>query len=229
MADAVKFVYVGQPAPPGITSQPQSKTTNQGFGVTFSVAATGTPPLTYQWQFNGVNIGGATTNTYNARQRAGCRCGQLLGGGRQSRRQAPTSANAVLTVNTSPAITAQPADQSVRAGSNATFTVTATGMAPMTYQWRFNGTVSPRCDPPTTYTRANAQTNQAGNYSVVITNSLGFATSSNALLSVTLPQPAQFQSIAQLPDGTPAPCHHRGARELHHREFKQPDRLGHLY
>ncbi len=47
--------------PPVITQQPSNVTTNLGAAVTFGVAATGTTPLTYQWQFNGQNLSGATT------------------------------------------------------------------------------------------------------------------------------------------------------------------------
>jgi hypothetical protein len=48
---------------PRITAQPQSVTTNAGATVTFSVVASGTPPLSYQWWFNGTNIPGANNAT----------------------------------------------------------------------------------------------------------------------------------------------------------------------
>ena len=65
-------------------------------------------------------------------------------------------------------ITAQPQSQTVPTGGAAQFTVTATGAAPMTYQWRFNGT------PVAGATNAiltlnNVQPAQAGNYMVVVT------------------------------------------------------------
>src|SRR5262249_50973677 len=47
-------------APPTITTQPQSQTDNYGDSTTLSVAASGSGPLTYQWQLNGANIAGAT-------------------------------------------------------------------------------------------------------------------------------------------------------------------------
>ncbi|CAK0748377.1 exported hypothetical protein [Gammaproteobacteria bacterium] len=50
---------------PAITVQPQSQSIVTGLPVTFSVTATGTPTLTYQWKKNTVNIGGATSATYN--------------------------------------------------------------------------------------------------------------------------------------------------------------------
>jgi glucose/arabinose dehydrogenase/regulation of enolase protein 1 (concanavalin A-like superfamily) len=50
--------------PPTITVQPQSKIVTVGDSITFSVSASGTPPLSYQWQRNGANIAGATSASY---------------------------------------------------------------------------------------------------------------------------------------------------------------------
>ena len=51
------------PAPPGITQNPTNQTVLAGQPATFTVAATGTPPLTYQWQKDGVPLAGATSST----------------------------------------------------------------------------------------------------------------------------------------------------------------------
>ncbi len=48
------------PEPPAITTQPESVTVIEGDAVTFTVEASGTGPLSYQWQFNGTDIAGAT-------------------------------------------------------------------------------------------------------------------------------------------------------------------------
>lgn len=53
------------PVAPTITSQPTGKTVTVGQSASFSVAATGTPAPSYQWQKNGTNISGATSATYN--------------------------------------------------------------------------------------------------------------------------------------------------------------------
>src|SRR5437899_2575450 len=49
---------------PAITSQPSNQTVTAGQAATFSVSATGTAPLSYQWQKNGTNITGATSSSY---------------------------------------------------------------------------------------------------------------------------------------------------------------------
>ena len=51
-------------APPTIEVQPISQTLPSGSQVVFSVVATGTPPLTYQWYFQGIAIPGATASTF---------------------------------------------------------------------------------------------------------------------------------------------------------------------
>ena len=84
-----------------------------------------------------------------------------------------------------PVIVAQPQSQTADAGSTATFTASAAGTAPLSYQWRFNGTpIAGATD--STYARSNLQTGDAGTYSLVVTNAVGSVTSSNAVLTVTL-------------------------------------------
>ena len=55
-------VVVASSQPPTITSQPQSQTVSQGANVTFTVGAAGTPPLSFQWQFNSTNLASATNS-----------------------------------------------------------------------------------------------------------------------------------------------------------------------
>lgn len=54
----------GAQAPLAITQHPMSTTVGTGQSATFSVSATGTPPITYQWQRNSVDIPGATASSY---------------------------------------------------------------------------------------------------------------------------------------------------------------------
>ena len=90
-----------------------------------------------------------------------------------------------MTVNAAPVITGQPTNQSVWVGQNATFAVSATGAGLLSYQWRFNGT-NLAAATASGYTRTNAQSGDAGNYTVVITNAYGAVTSLAAVLTVTV-------------------------------------------
>src|SRR2546429_6265142 len=52
------------PTAPVIVTQPANQTVSVGQAAAFTVAATGTPPLSYQWQKDGTTIGGATSSSY---------------------------------------------------------------------------------------------------------------------------------------------------------------------
>lgn len=81
-----------------------------------------------------------------------------------------------------PAITTQPASQTVTAGPSATFTVVATGTGPLHYQWK-NGNAGVGTDSAS-FTIASAQAADAGSYTVTVTNAAGSVTSSPAILTV---------------------------------------------
>ncbi|HWN97402.1 MAG TPA: hypothetical protein VNT99_20390, partial [Methylomirabilota bacterium] len=71
-------------------------------------------------------------------------------------------------------------------GSNPSFTAIVNGSAPLSYQWRFNGTnISGATNA--TFVRSNVQPSQAGNYVLVVTNRAGAATSQVATLTVNNP------------------------------------------
>ncbi len=84
---------------------------------------------------------------------------------------------------TAPAIVSLNHSTEIIAGDNALFMVTATGTAPLSYQWRFNGLNIPGATN-SSYTRPGAQTNHAGPYTVVVTNFAGAVTSAPAVLTV---------------------------------------------
>ncbi len=87
-----------------------------------------------------------------------------------------------------PSITLHPQSQTVAQAGNVTFTVTAAGTAPLSYQWRFNSADLPGATA-SAYTDDNAQPADMGSYSVVVSNSAGAAISSNAMLSLIVPAP----------------------------------------
>ena len=126
---------------PAITTQPTSVTTCSGAGVTFTSAATGTN-LTYQWQSAAscagvfTNIAGATSATYTIASPTVAQNGtayHVVVSGTCT--PAATSNCAVLTVNATTVISAQPADATACAGSSVTFSTTAVG-GTITYQWQ---------------------------------------------------------------------------------------------
>lgn len=87
-----------------------------------------------------------------------------------------------------PTITAQPTNQTVNAGGNATFSIAATGSPAPTYQWKFNST-NLLNETNATLTLNSVATNQAGNYFVTITNVAGATNSQTVMLTVNVASP----------------------------------------
>jgi pectate lyase len=173
------------PIAPSITNQPQNLAVSVGGNANFSVGATGTAPLDYFWSFNtntpvGGNSSGLALASVTTNDAGSYRVIVSNSAG------AVTSSVATLSIVSSPTITAQPQNQSLVVGNNATFTVTAIGAAPLVYQWFFK-TNTPIGGNSHTLTLVNVPTNSAGTYCVVIANSYGAVTSAFATLTISAP------------------------------------------
>jgi len=92
----------------------------------------------------------------------------------------------MITIGIPPNIIAQPQSQTVVVAETATFTVTATGTQPLNYQWRKGGTNLAGATA-VTFKIPSVLFGDAGNYSVLVSNVHGWASSSNALLTVVPP------------------------------------------
>jgi glucose/arabinose dehydrogenase len=89
------------------------------------------------------------------------------------------------TASNAARITTQPANQTVTAGQTATFSVTASGAAPLSFQWRKNGVNLSGATSASYTTPATTLADNGALYSVVVSNSFGSDTSDNATLTVT--------------------------------------------
>lgn len=179
--------------PPSITTQPASQTVPSGDDATFTVGASGTDPLSYQWYYNtNTLLGGQTGTSLNLLNVDAADEGEyhvvvtnLYG--------TATSAPAVLTVippDLPAMITADPTHLTLTEGQSAVFTVTAIGTAPLTYQWYFQTNILLTGKTSSTLTIPNAQMTNAGAYSAVVTNGYGSDTSALAILTVNPAGPA---------------------------------------
>ena len=90
---------------------------------------------------------------------------------------------------TLPTITSQPQSATVPVGSNVTFTVSANGTAPLSFQWQKDGFPLPG-ETGASFTLNNIASNQSGDYTVVVSNAAGSVTSQVAKLTVTVPMSA---------------------------------------
>ena len=171
--------------PPSITTQPTNQTAAAGSSVDFQVSASGTSPLSYQWWFNDTNAVGPSTNILTVTNAQAGQAGSYAVTITNAAGSV-TSAVATLTIGIPPSINAQPSSLEVVQGQPASFSVTAIGDTPLSYQWRFN-------DSPlngatnANYTVAAATHASAGDYDVVVSNAYGEATSAMAKLSVLVP------------------------------------------
>jgi hypothetical protein len=198
LSNTASATTFGTATPPSITTQPQSASANPGQTANFSVTASGSGTLSYQWQ---VKLAGtstfvpiatnATSPIYTTPVLA------LSDNGNQynvivSNSVGPTLSNAAtLTVTNNviaPTITQGPQSQAKTVGDTVVFTVTANGTAPLVYQWQYlqsSNWVTVGTNNPS-YTLTNVQLNQNGlQYRCVVTNGAGSIQSAAATLTVT--------------------------------------------
>ncbi len=194
-----------------ITTQPTAQTVTAGSTATFTIGVTGTPTPTYQWEVS-TNGGGAWSNLSDGSGTTGSRTatlnliaagaamsGNLYACVATNSAGTVTSQSALLTVNFAPTVTTPPAAQTTTTGGSATFTVVATGSPAPTYQWRVSTTSGVTWTNLTDgsaifgSTKASlvvvsAAAGLSGDlYDCVVTNSVGSATSTGALLTVNAP------------------------------------------
>src|SRR6202041_1524863 len=175
---------------PAITQQPANVTATAGQAAAFSVTATGTAPLTYQWVVNGT-ASGTNSNTFSIAQTTTGQSGAQIHVKVTNTAGSATSNTVTLTVNapapTAPTIATQPTNATVTAGQSATFSVTATGTAPLTYQWSLNGAAAGTNS--NTFTISQTTLAQTGaQIFVTVTNTAGHATSQTVTLTVNTAQ-----------------------------------------
>jgi hypothetical protein len=176
------------PTAAAIMIQPASQSVAIGQAATFTVTASGTNPLTYQWRKNTANISGATSASYTTPATTaadgGAKFDVLVGNSSGN----ITSTAATLTVNVpsaAPAVTTQPANQTVISGQTATFVVTATGTPAPTYQWQKNSINIAGATSASYTTSATTTTDSGAQFRVLATNPTGSATSNSATLTVS--------------------------------------------
>lgn len=199
---------------PAITTQPAAITVAAGKTASFSVTATGTATLTYQWRKDGVNVSGATARTYTTPITTSAYNGVKYQVYITNGYGAITSKSAILTITSAPtlSITTQPMAQTVNAPATATFSVVATG-SNLTYQWQKNGVNISGATAPSYTTPATTSSDNGATFRVIVASGTQTLTSQAATLSVisapvlsittqpkaqtvTAPAPATFSVVA---------------------------------
>jgi len=182
MFRSLTFAGGGGPGPV-ITSHPVSLARIVGGTATFSVTATGTGTLTYQWLKAGVPISGATSSSYTifpvfeSDESPSYQCAVTDSVG------TTTSNAAGLLVGTAPTITSQPVGGTIYVGNVLNVVVGATGDPAPTYQWRKNGSNIAGATG-SSYSFTTTSTGDGGNYDCLVSNPLGLAISNIAAVTV---------------------------------------------
>jgi formylglycine-generating enzyme len=184
--------------PPIIITHPVSRTISAGGNTSFSVAAIGAPTPAYQWER--IPAGGrgwmvltndATYSNVTAARLNVTGVSPAMNGDQfrclvSNSSGWVGSAAATLTVFAPPVILTHPQSYTVDVGATVQFDVETSGATPLQYQWRFEG--EPIIgETSASLTLLNVRADQAGTYSVRVTNSLGQATSNPAALTVRGP------------------------------------------
>lgn len=173
---------------PRITAMPVGQTVLQDSAVTFSVTATGTRPLTYQWFKDGSPLPGATEDTLNLGAVKPGDAGSFTV--RVSNAAGSVVSDPALLVvqvpATVPVIITPPSPATSSVGAPASFSVVADGAAPLTYSWRRDGVLVPGATR-STLVIGGVQEADRGEYAVTVTNALGSVTSPPVRLTVLVP------------------------------------------
>jgi hypothetical protein len=171
-------------ARPRIFSISSAATANVGDTVTFSVNATG-GALSYQWRRNSANLANQTGSSVTLANVQAADAGTydvLVSNTFGTVASPPTSLSFAP-----PQITSQPQSITRYRGESAAFSVSASGLAPLTYQW-LKAAVSLPGQTSTTLTLTNLASSNAGSYRVTVTDAAGSsATSLPATLSISDP------------------------------------------
>ncbi|HEY5912433.1 MAG TPA: immunoglobulin domain-containing protein [Verrucomicrobiae bacterium] len=177
---------------PAVTVHPFAQQVYEGTTAAFTALAVGSPPLFCQWQCNGTNVPDGTATTLLLPER---RTGTAENYALVVSNAFGTAVSRAASLTVIPgqvAITRQPASRTNNAGTFATFSVTAMGTPPLQYQWRADGVDLGNGGHVTnaqtaTLTLKDVCRSDAGEYSVVITNTFGSVTSQVARLEVIDP------------------------------------------
>ncbi len=183
------------PVAPTITQQPADLTVTAGQPASFTVAATGTAPLSYRWQRNGSDIAGATGTAYSIASTLLADSGATFRAVVSNGAGSATSNSATLTVAASApvlTISPQPANTAVVAGASASFTVGGTcSSGTLVIQWqRLGGPAFADIAGATsaTYSLTTALADNGAQFRAALSCSGQAATTSNAAtLTVTAP------------------------------------------
>jgi hypothetical protein len=180
---------------PVISSQPSNVSVYEGGNATMRVTTKGYSH-SFQWNKDGMPIPGETKNTLSfsdviSRDQGDYTVTITNSAGTITSRSARLRVLSSISGNensgnTAPSITTQPISQTITDGGNAVLSVSATGGS-LSYQWLKNGSNITGANQAS-YTINSASIDNAGDYSVIVYNSISFISSNVAKITVNAPE-----------------------------------------
>jgi hypothetical protein len=212
-----RVATVSVQALPRIVTQPVGIDSVEGSSAVLSVAATGAQPLSYQWYKDGAALDGQTSavlsfSPLSATTHSGTYKVQVSNiVGRVFSDTAVVSARPVLRITT------QPASAELALGARGTFSVVASGAAPLTYQWYKDGATLPFATDDTLLI-ASVGKYSIGDYTVLVKDRFGNAVRSEVAALTVAGEPstywkglmAHWKFSGDTRDGTPFLNHGKG-------------------
>lgn len=204
VTSSVAQINVNEPVlPVNITSQPSRQSVMEGGSASFSVTATGTAPITYQWRRNGTNISGATSANLTLTNV------QLADRGSSfdvvvrnpASPDGVRSSAATLDVSATPVparIETQPTAQALTEGQSLLLQVSASGDAPIRYQWLKNNTAISGATSAS-FSIASVSLADAGTYTVLVENAANTAPVRSNSIAVTVDPSIEPVAITSQP------------------------------
>jgi hypothetical protein len=180
---------VGLSIVPYFEQSPVDQTVMTGGEVTMTSAARGIGSIEFQWYREGTPIAGATEASLHLINLFAHDAGRYFVRARNTNGFSE-SLSMQLVVNGPPEITSQPSSVTVPAGTTALLDVEVATSSPATYQWFYKGTSIRAASTSSALTITNAQSANAGPYTVRIINGFGVTNSPPIELTVTPAAPA---------------------------------------
>jgi thiol-disulfide isomerase/thioredoxin len=196
-SDSVPVTFTVGSAPPNVIVHPTNRTVSLGGSNYFTVVATGSGSVSYQWQKDQVNLsnGGHYSSctepamlivNCDASDVASYRC--VVSNAHGTNISNPATLT-VLNANVPPRIAQQPSHQTVTSGETASFFILAGGSEPLTYQWQKNGTNlcnDGHCSGTATgtLTISEAGSSDVADYRCAVTNAFGMTNSATVTLAL---------------------------------------------
>ena len=185
-SEIAKLTVIGES--PEILLQPKSKTINLGDDVKFTIRASGTGQIDYQWYKNGIQIEDATSRILTINNAT--KLDETIYSVRVKNEYGKAISEIVqlIVIANPPVITSQPISIQLFLGETAEFTVIAKGIQPFDYQWYKNGVILLDENRPQLRLN-NVSENDEASYSVRIKNDYGKVVSDLAYLNVMKNEP----------------------------------------